>query len=181
MFCDRCGAPLTPGAQFCGSCGKAVVAAAVAAPQPGRVVAGDGRVERHLKAVAILWLVTGILRLMEVAWIYIVARMFLPGMHFGNPEDWPFAHLDLDSLIAASVHSVGIILAIFGIAHLVLAWGLFERAPWARVFGLVLGFLALLRIPFGTALGIYTIWVLLPDASSKEYDQLAQASQLPLF
>jgi hypothetical protein len=136
----------------------------------------EGRVERHLKVLAILWLVTGILRLIEVAWIYVVARMFLPGLHVGNPEDWPFANWSLDSLIAAGLHSVGIMLAIFGIAHLVLAWGLLEREPWARVFGLVLGFLALLRVPFGTALGIYTLWVLLPDTSGKEYDQLAQAS-----
>jgi len=46
---------------------------------------------------------------------------------------------------------------------LVLAWGLFEREPWARFLGLALGFLALLRFPLGTALGIYTLWVLLPE------------------
>src|SRR5437016_9771282 len=28
--------------------------------------------------------------------------------------------------------------------------------------------------PFGTALGIYTLWVLLPEASASEYDRLAQ-------
>ena len=50
--------------------------------------------------------------------------------------------------------------------HLVLAWGLFQREPWARVLGLVFGFLALLRPPFGTALGIYiAMWVLLPEHS----------------
>ncbi len=38
-----------------------------------------------------------------------------------------------------------------------------------------LGFLALLRFPLGTALGIYTLWVLLPEASAKEYERLAQA------
>jgi hypothetical protein len=37
-----------------------------------------------------------------------------------------------------------------------------------------LDFLGLLRIPFGTALGIYTLWVLLPETSGKEYDRLAQ-------
>jgi hypothetical protein len=39
----------------------------------------------------------------------------------------------------------------------------------------VLGFLALLRFPLGTALGIYTLWVLLPEESSREYDHLSQA------
>jgi uncharacterized membrane protein YecN with MAPEG domain len=67
-------------------------------------------------------------------------------------------------------------LAIFGVAHLVLAWGLFQRESWARILGLVLGFLALLRPPFGTALGIYTLWVLLPEHSSREYDRLSRAT-----
>jgi hypothetical protein len=54
-----------------------------------------------------------------------------------------------------------------------LAWGLFERQPWARILGIVVGFLALLRFPFGTALGIYTLWVLLPENSGREYDAMA--------
>jgi hypothetical protein len=69
---------------------------------------------------------------------------------------------------------VGIFLGLFGVLHLVLAWGLFEREPWGRFLGLVLGFLALVRFPFGTALGIYTLWVLLPETSGKEYERLAQ-------
>jgi len=38
------------------------------------------------------------------------------------------------------------------------------------------GFLALLNIPIGTALGIYTLWVLLPQQSDEEYRSLAQAA-----
>jgi hypothetical protein len=41
------------------------------------------------------------------------------------------------------------------------------------MLGIVLAFLALIRIPFGTALGIYTLWVLLPESSGQEYDALA--------
>jgi hypothetical protein len=41
---------------------------------------------------------------------------------------------------------------------------------------LVMGFLALLRIPLGTALGIYTLWVLLPSQSDEEYRALALAA-----
>jgi hypothetical protein len=31
----------------------------------------------------------------------------------------------------------------------------------------------LVKIPFGTALGIYTLWVLAPMASGMEYDAIA--------
>lgn len=67
---------------------------------------------------------------------------------------------------------MGIFLGFFGLLHLVLAWGLFERQPWARTLGLVLGIFALVRIPFGTALGIYTLWVLGPEHSAREWEQM---------
>ena len=44
---------------------------------------------------------------------------------------------------------------------------LIKRRPWARILVLVLGFLNLIEIPIGTALGIYTIWVLLKDESAE--------------
>ena len=81
----------------------------------------------------------------------------------------------MDFPFPGAFFSLGIVLALFGVLHLVLAWGLFEREPWARFLGLALGFLALLRFPLGTALGIYTLWVLLPENSGSEYDRLAQS------
>jgi hypothetical protein len=65
-------------------------------------------------------------------------------------------------------------MGVLGAAHLLLAWGLFERQPWARTLGIVVSFLALLRMPFGTALGIYTLWVLLPESSAREYEVISR-------
>ncbi len=51
-----------------------------------------------------------------------------------------------------------------------------QREPWARVVVLVLAFVSLFtNIPFGTALGIYTMWVLLPAESEQEYEAMAEA------
>jgi hypothetical protein len=36
-----------------------------------------------------------------------------------------------------------------------------------------MGFLSILSLPFGTALGIYTIWVLLSAGAGQEYERLA--------
>ncbi|HXI14416.1 MAG TPA: hypothetical protein VNM92_17490 [Thermoanaerobaculia bacterium] len=41
--------------------------------------------------------------------------------------------------------------------------GLMRHAPWARIVVLILGVLNLFNIPFGTALGVYTLWVLMND------------------
>ena len=55
-------------------------------------------------------------------------------------------------------------------------WGLLQREKWARIVVLVLAFISLFtNIPFGTALGVYTMWVLLPSESEREYDALVEA------
>jgi Ni,Fe-hydrogenase I cytochrome b subunit len=40
---------------------------------------------------------------------------------------------------------------------------LFKRKPWGRILTLIVGCINLLNVPLGTALGIYTIWVLTND------------------
>jgi len=75
------------------------------------------------------------------------------------------------------MYAAGITLALFGAVHLLLAWGLFERESWARVLGIVVGILALLRFPLGTALGIYTLWVLLPESSGREYERMSRGGE----
>jgi hypothetical protein len=54
-------------------------------------------------------------------------------------------------------------------------WGLLQHEKWARIITLVLAFVSLFtNIPFGTALGVYTMWVLLPSESDREYEALAE-------
>src|ERR1700730_15644453 len=181
MYCDGCGTRLTSGGQFCTKCGKPIVpSAASSSPGLGRAGApaaaaavSNGRVRRNLHRLAILWMISGILRLMGIVWMMIFGKMFFPFMRgWGGPVVWPIGGrwgLDVP-------FSLGVVLALFGVRHLILAWGLFELEPWARMLGLVLGFLALLRPPFGTDVEIYTIWVLLPHQSGQEYERLSQSS-----
>jgi hypothetical protein len=55
---------------------------------------------------------------------------------------------------------IAILVAIFSVPNLVVGWSLLKRKSWSRIAGLVLGCLGLLSFPFGTALGIYALWVL---------------------
>ena len=175
MFCDRCGAQLGSGAQYCTSCGKAVVPVE---PPPAAFVPAlppQNRVRRHIYGLAALWAAHGVLRLAAVSWFVLFGRLFFPGFRgWLGPVVWPMGSgWWFDSW---GIYPLGIFLALFGVLHLVLAWGLFERQPWARMLGLVVGILALIRFPFGSALGIYTLWVLAPEQSAREYDQLSRFS-----
>ena len=57
--------------------------------------------------------------------------------------------------------TLGILLVILSMPSIIGGIGLLKRKYWARILILVLCFLSLLSIPFGTALGIYGIWILL--------------------
>ena len=60
---------------------------------------------------------------------------------------------------------VGGVITLFTLAlslpALILGYGLLHFMPWARIFGFILGGLSLFHVPVGTALGLYTFWVLL--------------------
>jgi hypothetical protein len=43
------------------------------------------------------------------------------------------------------------------------------------MLAIVLAFFALFHVPFGTALGIYTLWVLLPSEADREYEEQSRA------
>jgi hypothetical protein len=181
MFCDKCGTPFAPGSQYCASCGKPIIAAtpvsagAMSSYPVSPVPLANTRVRRHINVLAALWLANGVLRLLGVGSLMLFRRWFV---------DWPWASfsprdfgLDLGHLVWGSVLFGGVTLAILGVVHLVLAWGLYERHPWARPLGIVVACLALIRIPFGTALGIYTLWVLVPEASARDWNALSLTSQ----
>src|SRR5579864_1100936 len=66
-------------------------------------------------------------------------------------------------LTAAIFTTMAIIAMIWGAAHVVVGVPLRRRRPWARLIALVLGSADLLLLPFGTALGVYALWVLLSE------------------
>lgn len=195
MFCDSCGSTINPGAQFCNVCGKRIIhtagpgapagtsaasAGSVYAAQGGAQAAPVDRVRRNLQLLTVLWMAYGVLRLLNMLWMVAFGKLILPSIFGamggwanmnGGMWGWPMNNwfLPFGLFFGAGF------MAVFGVAYLILAWALYEKRPWARTYGLVLGFLVLLRIPFGTALGIYTIWVLLPESSRREYEQLARA------
>jgi hypothetical protein len=67
---------------------------------------------------------------------------------------------------------VFILLLVLSLPGLVIGIGLVQFRPWARVAGIILSALDLFNVPFGTALGIYGLWVLL----NRETEQMLTSS-----
>lgn len=70
---------------------------------------------------------------------------------------------------------IGIVVLGKGLLCLAAGWGLMQKRPWARTIALVAAFISLFSVPVGTALGVYTIWVLMAQGAEQEYARLAGA------
>ena len=163
MFCDGCGTAVQPGQTFCSRCGKQVVGPVTAMQMR------PGRVQGHVHLLGIVWLAISAVNTIGGVVLYVLANTLFAHLHeLGAPEA-PTAFLrPLLSVVAIFVLAKAACGFIAG-------WGLLQREPWARIVALVLGFIALFHIPFGTAVGVYTLWVLLPAQSQEEYDAMAGA------
>jgi apolipoprotein N-acyltransferase len=173
MFCDNCGTSVTPGQHFCSKCGKQL-AATVNPPAPETGIpatrvprwSGQDRIRKHTKILAVLWLAASAIRLVPVF-----------GLWFGSGIAMHFVPFPMRAFILPLAGFIGTLLLATAVAGLLAGWGLLNYRPWARVLALVLGIISLLHVPFGTALGIYTLWVLLPAESEREYQHLAVTTQ----
>lgn len=163
MFCDACGAQVTANQRFCGTCGKAL----------GAVVAGrvSSRVADHRQLLGILWTVYALFHLVVAVVIWFIGGAFLPRlMQMHPPPNMPPGGLNF---LTPLFGFIGIVVLGKGLLALAAGLGLLQRSHWARLIALVSAFLALLSIPIGTAIGIYTIWALLSKNAEEEYSKLA--------
>jgi len=72
----------------------------------------------------------------------------------------------------AIIHFAWIFLVLRTALIIVAAWGLLERTQWGRIVAIVAAILSLLKFPFGTALGIWTLVMLLGYRNSTLYQTL---------
>jgi hypothetical protein len=165
MFCERCGFKLNEGQRFCSSCGKPVGIALVPLER-------QGKVERNLQVLAILWLVVGAINFVIGVGVITVGHVIFGNILANVGEN--FAHWG--PLVRSVLSLVGgfvILKAFLGFAT---GLGLLQRQTWARPLAIVMSFFELLHFPLGTGLGIYTLIVLLPTEGGTEYEQLAKAA-----
>jgi len=171
MYCSGCGQPLALGQPVCAQCGRPAVAAV---PQvPGFAFQVQDYAGK-IRALSVVWGIYAVFALLTGVAGLTFAHAFMTN-HFGPfgghgpwgnspfPDQW-FGHALFGFIWMALL--VRTALAVF------VAWGLHERAQWARIVAIIVAFLSLLKFPFGTALGIWTLVVLMGYRNATLYDQL---------
>jgi len=106
--------------------------------------------ENHLTAVGALSIGLSVLGILIGAFIFIL----LAGIGFAVQEE------DASIVLFTVGTVIGFFLLILSIPGIIGGLGIFKRKEWARILVLVLSALHLINIPIGTAVGAYSIWVL---------------------
>jgi len=155
MYCNSCGGPVDTNQATCPRCGKFV-----GQPQVSRVV-------QHVKMLGTLWIAYAVFHGLGGMVLLIVANTI-----FGSDN--------YDGRHAAFLHPLLKTIAIFlfakALGSLIAGIGLLERQDWARTMSLVMAFIALINVPFGTAIGVYTLWVFMSPQAESEYGRLSASA-----
>jgi hypothetical protein len=129
--------------------------------------------EKHIQLVGILNIVYRALLLLASCILMVIAASF---RHFfdlivrltsADVRDIPPEILDI---IPAILLVIALSMFVISVAGIVAGAGVLARKKWGRVLMLVISFFNLLRVPLGTVLGGYSIWVLLNNETIQLFE-----------
>ena len=175
MFCSACGHALAAGQPVCPQCGRP--AAPVVPPIPG-LEFQLGNYADKVRLLSIVWFAYAALSLLlGIAGLSFAHAFFNnhmgPWSHDWGHGNWGNGDGPPEWLGPAILHFVWVAVVVRSGLALIAAWGLYERAQWGRIVAIVVAFLSLLKFPFGTALGIWTLITLMGYRNTALYDQLS--------
>lgn len=112
--------------------------------------------EKHLTAIGVLYIVLNSVQLLAGIGLFVLLNGI--GLITGDET--------AQSVLFIVGTALGALMLVLALPGIIGGIGLLKRLSWSRILLLVLGALNLLSLPFGTALGIYTIWAMLQDETT---------------
>ena len=109
--------------------------------------------QTHVNIVAWLHIVLSVLGLLAAAFLLVV--FLLIGILFVAADESAAA-----GVLAVVAIFIGAFLFLISAPGLIGGIGLLKRQNWARILVLILSVLQLFNVPFGTAVGVYSLWAL---------------------
>lgn len=167
MFCSACGCALTAGQGACPRCGRPMMT-----PPPVPTFAFElANYASKIRALSTVWFIYGVFSLV----LGILGLAFADAMFSGRFAPWAHGPFPPFWFGPTLMHFTWLyVIARAGLA-LMAGYGLMERAPWGRIVAIIAAFVNLIKIPFGTALAIWTLVMLLGYRNATLYDQLPEA------
>lgn len=125
--------------------------------------------EKHVNVVAALHIGLSVIGIVIAMVIGVVLGLV------GSFVEDPVANKILPIIATVAIWVV----ILFSIPGIIAGIGLFKRKEWARILTLILSVIKLMNIPIGTALGAYSIWVLVQDETTALFKPVLQKMELP--
>lgn len=113
--------------------------------------------EKHITILGLLHIARGAIVLL----LGMLGFGFFAGIGVLSGDETALGILGLIGTLAV------IFMSVIAIPSILAGAGLLQHREWGRILALVVGILSLIDIPFGTALGIYTIWALMDNDIKK--------------
>ena len=112
--------------------------------------------ETHVKVLGVLNIVCGVVGLLLAATLMLIFGGVLAAVAAEGEADAAIA-LPIIGLTGTALVTF---LAVLSLPAFIVGLGLCRLKPWARIGGIIVAIMSLFGFPFGTALGIYGLWVL---------------------
>ncbi len=109
--------------------------------------------EKHITILGILHITRGAIVLV----LGVLGFGFFAGIGVLSGDETAMGILGLIGTIAV------VFFGMIALPSILAGAGLLQHREWGRILALVVGILSLIDIPFGTALGVYTLWALMDD------------------
>jgi hypothetical protein len=125
----------------------------------------------HVKVLGILHLALGICGLLAALLILVAFGGIASLVGLAGRSESAEIAVPILGMIGTFVFVILMVLSLPGV---IAGIGLLQRKRWARILTIVLSALELFSVPFGTALGVYGLWVLLSTGSETLFDHHPQ-------
>lgn len=115
--------------------------------------------ESHIKLLGILHIIASALTLLGglITLVVLGGIGGIAAMAGADSGDGDMAAAGVLTIIGIGIF---VILLVVSLPGVICGWGILRFRPWAKTMGIVISAFDLLGFPFGTALGIYGLWVL---------------------
>jgi hypothetical protein len=168
MYCSGCGNALAQGQLVCPQCGHQV--APPVPPVPGLQFEVENYSSK-IRVLSMFWFIyAGVGFVFGVAGLTFAKAFFSGAM---GPWGGPWMHGPMPFFMGpAFLHMIWVLILLRSLLAAAAGWGLMEHTQWGRMVAIVAAVFSLLKFPFGTAMGIWTLVVLIGYRNQALYEQL---------